>query len=252
MTLKGFIAGRLLAIWALTGQAMGRPFNVAWMLRLWGHQLGPEVRFVGTEVSDDTVIERGAHIGVGVRIGPRVHVSQGVRVRAEVVLQNDVVLGQGSTVLSRCQLSRITVGRESVLCSELLCMGHGEGQISVGTHSYLGPRCVLDWSDNLTIGDFVHVSGPSTAFWTHSSVEQALHGDVLEDKRRRWTLPVKIEDHVYIGGNCTIYPGVTVGHHCIVLPNSAVNRDVPSGTMVGGVPAKVIRESEDVLRTNDV
>jgi acetyltransferase-like isoleucine patch superfamily enzyme len=51
-----------------------------------------------------------------------------------------------------------------------------------------------------------------------------------------------IEDNVYIGGNCTIYPGITIHHHSIVAPNSAVTKDVPSHSMLGGVPAKVVKQ----------
>lgn len=63
----------------------------------------------------------------------------------------------------------------------------------------------------------------------------------MYDKKYRPTSPMKIEDNVYIGGNCTIYPGVTIHHHSVVAPNSAVTKDVASYTMVGGVPAKCIK-----------
>ena len=54
--------------------------------------------------------------------------------------------------------------------------------------------------------------------------------------------PVVIGDNVYIGGNCTIYPGVKIGPHAVVAPNSAVAHEVLPGTMVGGVPALVIKQ----------
>ena len=88
----------------------------------------------------------------------------------------------------------------------------------------------------------MHIAGPSTAIWTHSSVFQVLRGHELKDKRLRTTAPVLIESNVYIGSNCTVYPGVTIGHHSVILPNTAVNQDVPSGVMVGGVPMRVIRK----------
>lgn len=54
--------------------------------------------------------------------------------------------------------------------------------------------------------------------------------------------PVRIEDDVWIGANCTILPGVAVGEGSIVAAGSVVTRDVPPFTYVGGVPAKVIKE----------
>ena len=89
----------------------------------------------------------------------------------------------------------------------------------------------------------MHIAGPSTGLWTHSSANMCINGIALDDKdlKFRPTSPITIEDNVYIGGNCTIYPGVTIGHHSIVTPNSAVTQDVSPYTMVGGVPAKVIK-----------
>ena len=58
----------------------------------------------------------------------------------------------------------------------------------------------------------------------------------LNDKGRdpfRPTSPILIENNVYIGGNCTIYPGVTIGHHSIVAPNSAVTINILPYTLVG-------------------
>ena len=57
--------------------------------------------------------------------------------------------------------------------------------------------------------------------------------------------PVKIGDDVWIGGNVTILPGVTIGNNVIVAAGAAVTKDVPDNTLVGGVPAKVIRKLEN-------
>ena len=60
--------------------------------------------------------------------------------------------------------------------------------------------------------------------------------------------PVKIGNDVWIGGNATILPGVTIGNNVIVAAGAVVTHDVPDNVIVGGVPAKVIREIEnDVL-----
>ncbi len=41
---------------------------------------------------------------------------------------------------------------------------------------------ILDWSDNITIGDYVHIAEPSTGLLTHSSAKQALAGRPLKEK----------------------------------------------------------------------
>ena len=53
---------------------------------------------------------------------------------------------------------------------------------------------------------------------------------------------VTIASDVWVGANCTILPGMTIGEGAIIAAGSIVNKDVPPFSMVGGVPARVIRE----------
>lgn len=55
------------------------------------------------------------------------------------------------------------------------------------------------------------------------------------------TAPVVIEDGAWIGEGCVILKGVRVGKHAVVGANAVVTKDVPPFTIVGGVPARIIR-----------
>ncbi|WP_404427746.1 acyltransferase [Ureibacillus chungkukjangi] len=57
------------------------------------------------------------------------------------------------------------------------------------------------------------------------------------------TAPIVIEDHVWIGLNATILKGVTIGKGAIVAAGAVVTKDVPAHSIVGGVPAKVIKSN---------
>mgnify|MGYP002814728062 CR=1 FL=1 len=54
---------------------------------------------------------------------------------------------------------------------------------------------------------------------------------------------VTIGDNVFIGWDSIILPGVTIGDNVIIGAKSLVNKDVPSGVIVGGVPVKVLKEN---------
>jgi acetyltransferase-like isoleucine patch superfamily enzyme len=59
------------------------------------------------------------------------------------------------------------------------------------------------------------------------------------------TAPVTIGDHVWLGTRAIILKGVTIGDGALVAAGAVVTKDVPPKTLVGGVPARVIREGVD-------
>ena len=93
------------------------------------------------------------------------------------------------------------------------------------------------------IGDNVMI-GPNTLITTV--------GHPLTPMGRRQHLgiakPVTIGNDVWIGGNVTILPGITIGNNVVVAAGAVVTKDVPDNTLVGGVPAKKIKDIEnDIL-----
>lgn len=63
--------------------------------------------------------------------------------------------------------------------------------------------------------------------------------------------PVNIGNDVWIGGNVTILPGVTIGNNVIVAAGAVVTKDVPDNTLVGGVPARMIKTLENDIHDNN-
>ena len=107
---------------------------------------------------------------------------------------------------------------------------------------------------NLTILDIREVYignnvmiGPNTLITTV--------GHPLSPKGRRqyhaFAQPVRIGNDVWIGGNVTILPGVTIGNNVVVAAGAVVTKYVPDNTLVGGVPARKIKEIEDDIPSND-
>ena len=135
---------------------------------------------------------------------------------------------------------------------------------SVGVNPNVLPVFNCDYGKNIHVGhDFlinyngiildiapVHIgehvmTGPNTLITTV--------GHPITPKGRREHLglaqPVTIGDDVWIGGNVTILPGVTIGSNVVVAAGAVVTKDVPDNTVVGGVPAKVIKSIENDLNS---
>lgn len=107
---------------------------------------------------------------------------------------------------------------------------------------YANKDCLfLDTTDiyfgsNVTLGPRVQIY---TADHSHLS-------DIKKsEKSALYIKPVIIEDNVFIGGGSIINYGVTIGKNSVVASGSVVVKSVPSNTLVGGVPAKVIRTFDE-------
>ncbi|MBW7869304.1 MAG: acyltransferase [Brumimicrobium sp.] len=66
---------------------------------------------------------------------------------------------------------------------------------------------------------------------------------IISEVANNITKPIKIGNNVWIGMNSIILKGVTIGDGAVIAAGSVVTKDVPSYTLVGGVPAKIIKEN---------
>lgn len=61
------------------------------------------------------------------------------------------------------------------------------------------------------------------------------------------TKPITIGDHVYIGVNTTILPGVTIGDNVIIGAGSVVTKNIPSNSVAAGNPARIVKSIDEYL-----
>jgi acetyltransferase-like isoleucine patch superfamily enzyme len=106
------------------------------------------------------------------------------------------------------------------------------GRISIGEGTILGSWAVLDGRHGITIGRHVNFSS-EVALWT---AQHDPHSPTFEVRGA----PIEIGDRAWISYRATILPGVTVGSGSVVAAGAVVTRDVPPGTIVAGVPARVM------------
>lgn len=108
------------------------------------------------------------------------------------------------------------------------------GDVRIGKNTWIGPYTILDGSGGgLLIGDGCAISA-GVHIYTHDTVDQVLYGDPIS------VAPVSIGNHVYIGPQCVIAKGVTIGDYVVIGANSFVNSDIPSGSKVHGNPARIL------------
>jgi len=99
---------------------------------------------------------------------------------------------------------------------------------------YINNNLNLSCFKRIEIGDGVVISEGVTI---RDSDDHDILGSEMEI-----TQPIRIGNHVWIGINVTVLKGVTIGDGAVVAAGSVVTKDVPDKCLVGGVPAKVIKE----------
>ena len=112
-----------------------------------------------------------------------------------------------------------------------------------GKNIYIGNNFTGNF--NLTILDIreVHIGdnvmiGPGTLITTVGHPLSPLG----RRKHLAFAKPVRIGNDVWIGGNVTILPGVTIGNNVVVAAGAVVTKDIPDNCIVGGVPARKIKD----------
>jgi acetyltransferase-like isoleucine patch superfamily enzyme len=111
------------------------------------------------------------------------------------------------------------------------------GRVEIGDETWIGPFCQLDGTGGLTIGHHCSVSA-SCQLLTHDTASWALSGGRAQYRRA----PTAIGDCCFLGTLAVVTAGVTIGDHCLVAAGAVVTRDIPSHSIVAGVPARRIGE----------
>lgn len=135
----------------------------------------------------------------------------------------------------------------------------GDGHVDMGQYCRLGRDVYFETKEGgrIVLGDHVTINngtmitsysevriGNHCLIGEYVSIRDANHGTGPDEPMRLQahdTAPIVIEDDVWIARGCAVLKGVRIGRGAVVAANSVVTKDVAPNTVVGGVPAKVLR-----------
>jgi acetyltransferase-like isoleucine patch superfamily enzyme len=108
--------------------------------------------------------------------------------------------------------------------------------VTVGKNVFIGRGTEINVCDRVDIGDDVAIA-PGCFLVDHN---HGLQKELRISDQPCHSSPIVIGDDTWLGAHAIILPGVTIGPKAVVAAGACVNRDVPPGAIVGGVPAQII------------
>ncbi|MCI8674305.1 MAG: acyltransferase [Lachnospiraceae bacterium] len=144
---------------------------------------------------------------------------------------NSIIYNKRSSIIRLDENAELTIKERSSIFYGADIILFQNARMTIGS-SFINSDCRIRCHEFITIGDGCAIS----------------HGVVIMDSDahmidgRRNTKPIRIGNKVWIGAGATILAGVTIRDGAVIAAGSLINKDVPEKALVGGVPAKIIRE----------
>lgn len=189
------------------------------------------------------------------RIGARVRIGFSILDVAECDIADDVQIGHGNlitrvdhlTLGDHARIGHLNIirgGKEVTIkrYADILRLNEINSILDPRVDRPVDPRFVLgtgstittghkvDFTDRVDIGRMTVLGGRHSSLWTHA---------------RQQTGPITIGEWNYLGSEIRVAPGTSIGSRCIVGMGAVVVSSFPDATVIGGVPAKAIREVEE-------
>ena len=115
---------------------------------------------------------------------------------------------------------------------------HFTPELSIGNNSGIGIKCEL--YGKITIGNDV-LMGPEVIIYTQNHCTRDKNKSIISQGYDDMK-PVSIGNDVWIGRRVMIMPGCKIGNGCVIAAGAVVTKNMPDYTIVGGVPARVLKK----------
>ncbi len=175
-------------------------------------------------------------IGQHVRIHYPQHLFVGKNFIAEDFCEIVALSRQGVRLGDNVTLGSFAIIKPTNYYGKSIGMG-----LQIGNNSNIGANSYIGCSGHISIGNNVLI-GPKVSM--HAENHDFADGRRSIREQGVTRAPIVIEDDCWLGSGSTILAGVHIGHGSIVAAGSVVTTDIPALSIVGGVPAKVIRSRD--------
>lgn len=166
------------------------------------------------------VIENGYMI----KSGPNLILEDYVQINA--LSEKGIILGRN-----------VTIGKAAIIMCSGVIANKGVGLI-IGDYSAVGAQSFIGAQGGITIGNDV-IMGPGVRIFSENHNFDRFDTPIRKQGESR--SPVTIEDDCWIGSGVTILGGVTIGRGTVIAAGSVVTKNIPSMSIVAGIPAKVLK-----------
>jgi len=160
-----------------------------------------------------------------IHLGDRVVVSEGCILDARndtstevLVLEEDVILS--NNVMISCKNGTVKIGSRAGIGTQTVIQSTNNCPVSIGADVVIGPKCYFVGGGNYNIDRL------DIPIW-----RQGIKPDS----------GVKLEDDIWLGANVSVLGGVVIGTGSIVAAGAVVTKSMPTKSISGGVPAKIIK-----------
>lgn len=106
---------------------------------------------------------------------------------------------------------------------------------TIGKNVFINACCHFQDQGGITLGDGCLI-GHNVVFATLN------HGFAPADRASLYPAPIVLGKNVWVGSNSTLLQGIRIGDNAVIGAGSVVTKDVPANTIVGGVPARILRQ----------
>ncbi len=117
------------------------------------------------------------------------------------------------------------------------CKIYVNGNLEIGNNTILNPNTIVLANHSVKIGNDCAIS------WNCQLLDDDIHKVIINGETKPSKAAIEIGNRVWVGSRAIIMKGVTIGDGAIIAAGSVVTKNVPSKTLVGGAPAKVIKEN---------